>query len=106
MDDISARSLLRVVNGRRFRLEEYTLAETGEFQDQINAAVAADQAAWQGAGEMSFGEVYERVAASLEGVFSLILRNPVDGPPVDEAFVAGLKLSQRKRLLELQSELN
>lgn len=106
-DDVSAKSLLRTVNGRRFRLEEYTLAETGRFMDAINEAVAADQAAWSEVGTPSMGEAMSRVAASLEGVFDLILRHPVDGlGPVDSEFISSLRLSQRERLLELQSELN
>lgn len=106
-EDVSAKSLIRTVNGRRFRLEEYTLAETGQFMDAINAGVAADTAAWQVAGEVGMTEVFERVAASLEGVFEVILRHPIDGKPApDHAFISCLKLTQRKRLLELQSELN
>lgn len=107
MEDVSARTHLLALNGRRFRLEEYTLAETGRFMDAINAAVEADASAWQAAGETSLEGVYERVAGSLEGVFELILRYPEDGlGPADADFISAIKLTQRRRLLELQSELN
>lgn len=107
MEDVAARTHLLALNGRRFRLEEYTLAETGQFMDAINAAVTANAAAWQAAGEESLEGVYERVAGSVEGVFELILRNPVDDlGPVSSEFIANIKLTQRRRLLELQSELN
>lgn len=107
MEDVSARTHLLALNGRRFRLEEYTLAETGRFMDAINAAVEADASAWQAAGEISLEGVYERVAGSLEGVFELILRYPEDGlGPVEPSFIQAIKLTQRRRLLELQSELN
>lgn len=107
MEDVSARTHLLALNGRRFRLEEYTLAETGRFMDAINAAVEADASAWQAAGEVTLEGVYERVAGSLEGVFELILRYPEDDlGPADADFISAIKLSQRRRLLELQSELN
>lgn len=107
MEDVSARTQLLALNGRRFRLEEYTLAETGQFMDALNAAVSADASAWQAAGETSLEGVYERVAASLEGVFEVILRHPADDlGPVDAEFVSAIRLTQRRRLLELQSELN
>lgn len=107
MEDVSARTHLLALNGRRFRLEEYTLAETGQFMDALNAGVAADTAAWQAVGEASLESVYEQVAGSLEGVFELILRYPEDGlGPVDSDFIQAIRLTQRRRLLELQSELN
>ena len=52
-------------------------------------------------------EVFDRMADSMDGVLRLILRNPVEGSePADADFISGIRLTQRRRLLELQSELN
>lgn len=105
--DVSPLGMDITMNGRRFRLEEYTLAETGQFMDALNAAVASEMAIWQNSDAAgTLEQLYDRVASSLEGVIALILRNPYDKEPVSPDFIASLTQHQRRILLENQSRLN
>lgn len=94
------------VADRQFELREQTLRETGEFVVALDAGMKAEMEA-ANTPASSPEELFDRLASQLEPALLRILRHPIDGlGPATPEFVQSLRLSQRKWLLTMQSELN
>ena len=95
------------VEGRTFRLREMSGADLREYIRLINEPLTSVVEEIAEGGEALVVDALARLQAAENLLFSWLLSTPTDGkPPADERLLNAMSPRQRRRLLEVQDELN
>ncbi|MCR5661665.1 MAG: hypothetical protein K6G50_06010 [bacterium] len=110
-------SCLVDIEGREFKLEEFSAKQAQKFVDLINTQVSAVAKDFAGKKPDEIQDIAVNDPQKLDAVFNsvveaeaealrMVLAHPSDGGKVEEEWLADMPNSLRRKLLEKQIELN
>ncbi len=112
-------SCLVDIEGREFKLEEFSAKKSYEYVDLLGRQVPAEAMRLANVSTGSsdapdnakvndeeYQEIVNGISRLETAALRMILSNPVDGQPVDDNWITELPGSIRRRLFEKQTELN
>lgn len=95
------------LEGRVFRLEEMSGSDLRRYLELVSGPVEATVKELAEHGEARIPEALAALQAADNEMLIWLLRHPADGgAPADGEFVSALSFRQRRRLIELQDDLN
>lgn len=95
------------VEGRTFRLREMSGADLREYIRLVNEPLATVVQEIADGGEDLVVDALERLQVAENQLFSWLLSDPTDNNgPADDALLEAMSPRQRRRLLEVQDQLN